>query len=396
MADLSDITSDFSGRRLLMVAHANSAHTGRWARYFRDHGMIVRVVSPTPDAVDGVETIHFPGPPRWYHRLKGVHLYLDYPRWRRIVADFNPDVVHVHYPDGGGRNHFYFDTLADRLVVSTWGSEVTETPEFPLSEKHKAGVRAILARAAVVTATTRFLADVTARYCPPGKPIHLIPFGVDCDLFKPAASDTLSPPAPQGAPADGIVRLGFFKNLQRKYGPDVLVEAFARIAAQCPVARLTLAGTGEMAAALQARAKELGLSDKTNFPGRLPHDQMAAAMRATDLLVMPSTCQESFGVAAIEASACEVPVVAARVGGVGEAVVDGVTGVLVPPGDPEALADACIALIRDPQRRRQLGRTGRRFVLDNYQWRHNAATMADLYRQMLAGRPVTSPNVILA
>ena len=384
----TDIPPDLAGRRLLMVAHANSAHTGRWARYFRDLGMSVRVVSPTPDAIDGIETTHFPGPPRWYHRLKGLHLYLDYPRWRRLVTAFNPDVVHVHYPDGGGRNHFYFDTVAGRLVVSTWGSEVTESPDFPLSEKHKAGVRAILAKAAVVTATTRFLADVTARYCPPGKPIHVIPFGADCDLFKPAASDTLSPPAPR---ADGggaeIVRLGFFKNLQRKYGPDVLVEAFARIARECPETRLTLAGTGEMTATLQARVQELGLSDKTDFPGRLPHDSVPAAMRAIDLLVMPSTCQESFGVAAIEASACELPVVATRVGGVSEAVIDGVTGLLVPPNDPQALADACIALIRNPQRRLQLGRAGRRFVLDNYQWRQNAATMANLYRQLLAGRP---------
>jgi glycosyltransferase involved in cell wall biosynthesis len=192
------------------------------------------------------------------------------------------------------------------------------------------------------------------------------------------------------------VRLGFFKNLQRKYGPHVLVEAFATIAAECPRTRLTLAGAGEMADALRTRVAQLGLSDKTEFPGRLPHDRMPAAVRAMDVVLMPSVCQESFGVAAIEASACEVPVVASRVGGVGEAVVDRVTGLLVPPGDPDALAGACIGLIRDPQRRRQLGRAGRRFVLDNYQWRQNAATMAAVYGQLLAGRPVRTPNVKLA
>src|SRR5947209_431456 len=147
MATMDAVDTSLRGRRLLMVAHANSAHTGRWAGYFQDtQGMTVRVVSPTPDAIRGVETTHFPGSRRWYHRLKGLHLYLDYPRWKRMLRDFAPDVVHVHYPDGGGRNRFYFDSFADRLVTSTWGSEVTESPEFPLNEKHKAGVRAILAK----------------------------------------------------------------------------------------------------------------------------------------------------------------------------------------------------------------------------------------------------------
>jgi glycosyltransferase involved in cell wall biosynthesis len=297
-------------------------------------------------------------------------------------------LVHVHYPDGGGRNHFYFDAVADRLITSTWGSEVTESPEFPLSAKHKAGVRGILARSAAVTATTRFLADVTARYCPPGTEIQIIPFGVDCDRFKPASNKAES--------NAGIVRLGFFKNLERKYGPEVLIEAFATIAKACPRARLTMAGKGDMAQPLATRVAALGLADCVDFPGRLPHDKVIAAMQATDLFVMPSTCQESFGVAAIEASACEVPVVATRVGGVPEAVVDGVTGVLVPPFDAAALASACIALIQDPQKRAALGRAGRKFVLDNYQWRQNAATMAAVYGQLLSGLPVRTASVKVA
>ena len=376
--------SDLAGRRLLLVAHSNSAHTGRWARYFQEAGMIVRVISPVADVISGVDTRRFPPRRAWYHRLKGLHLHIDYRAWKKQIAEFAPDIVHVHYPDGGGRNHFYFDGVADRLITSTWGSEVTESPEFPLSEKHKAGVRAILGKSAVVTATTKFLAEVTAKYCPRRKPIHIIPFGVDCDLFKPASTSNLK---------SEIVSLGFFKNLERKYGPEVLVEAFAKIVAVCPEARLTMAGKGDMTEPLLARVAELGMSDKVTFPGRLPHEQMMAAMRATDIFVMPSTCQESFGVAAIEASACEVPVVATRVGGVPEAVVDGQTGILVPPFDSNRLAEACIALIRDPDRRVRLGKAGRQFVLDHYQWHANAAIMASVYRQLLARQTVATPTM---
>ena len=369
-----------------MVAHGNSAHTARWARYFQQCGMVVRVVSPTPDKISGVETLQFPARRSWYHGLKGIHVRIDYLKWRRLVAEFSPDIVHVHYPDGGGRNHFYFNAVSDRLITSTWGSDVTESKEFPLSQKHKAGVRAILAKSAVVTATTKYLADVTSRYCPPGKPIEVIPFGVECDLFKPAAVDTTSGPNLK------IMRIGFFKNLERKYGPEVLIEAFAKIALACPEARLTMAGKGDMSTMLKSRVAELGLSDKVVFPGRLPHEQMVAAMQGTDIFVMPSTCQESFGVAAIEASACEVAVVATKVGGVPEAVVDGVTGLLVPPFDADSLAEACIGLIRDTDRRKALGQAGRRFVLEHYQWQRNAATMAGVYRRLLSKQSVVHPG----
>ena len=417
MSDPSSVRKplpELTTRRLLMVAHTNSAHTARWARYFQNAGMVVRVISPLEDTIAGIDTRRFPANRCWYHHLKGLHLHIDYRAWKKQLAEFAPDIVHVHYPDGGGRNHFYFDSVADRLITSTWGSEVTESPEFPLSEKHKAGVRAILAKSAVVTATTKFLAKVTAKYCPPGKPIHIIPFGVDCELFKPEAisnevawasrpcivppkstGETPMPPLFQSAPSQ-IVRLGFFKNLERKYGPEVLVEAFAKVVVACPEARLTLAGKGDMTESLRKRVAELGLSDKVEFPGRLPHEQMMAAMRSTDIFVMPSTCQESFGVAAIEASACEVPVIATRVGGVPEAVIDGQTGILVPPFDSNRLAEACIALVRDPERRARLGRAGRQFVLDHYQWHANAATMASVYRQLLAGQSVATPSIFAA
>src|SRR6185437_1857972 len=125
-------------------------------------------------------------------------------------------------------------------------------------------------------------------------------------------------------------------------------------------------------------------------------ERMVEAMQSIDVFVMPSTCQESFGVAAIEASACEVPVVATKVGGVPEAVVDGQTGILVPPFDSDRLAAACIALICDPAARARLGKAGRQYVLDHYQWHQNAATMAGVYSQLLAGRIVSTPSMLLA
>ncbi len=372
------------GRRLMMVAHANSAHTGRWAHYFQEQGMIVQVVTPVDEPVAGVKTTFFPGKRRWYHRLKGLHVRIDYHRWKKIFAEFAPDITHVHYPDGGGRNHFYFDHIRP-LITSTWGSEVVESPEFPLSEKHKAGVRALLARSDVITATTQFLAERTAPFCLPGTHIHIIPFGIEPEEFKPRPRQD-----------DGLVRLGFFKNLERKYGPEVLLEAFAVVAAQRPQARLTLCGKGDMQGYLEKRVAALGLSDRVGFPGRLPHAQMAGAMNECDIFVMPSTCQESFGVAAIEASACEIPVIATRVGGVPEAVLDEKTGILVEPFNATALANACLRLIDDPDLRRRLGVAGRAFVMQRYQWQENAARMGSIYADIIAGAEPETPRMYIA
>lgn len=388
-------TGSLQGKRLLMVAHSNSIHTSRWARFFQSRGMEVLVISPLPDPIAGVPVQVFPPRKTWYHRIPRLHLYLDHRHWRRAVEEFGPDVVHVHYPDGGPRNRFYLKGLP-ALVTSTWGSEVVESEGFTLSRKHKVGVRAALALSKVVTATTRFLARVTASYCPPGTTIHVIPFGVDCDVFHPADPAQARGPSGERSGLAGQFRIGFMKNLERKYGPEVLIEAFAPITRQFPGAKLLMCGRGPELEPLQQRVRKLGLTPNVEFLGWVPQAQMVSLVQSVDLAVMPSTCQESFGVAALEASACEVPVVATRVGGVGEAVVDGQTGLLVPPADPQALAQACIDLLGDAERRRAMGIAGRRFVQTTYPWDKSTALMASVYEQLLAGKPVITPEMMIA
>src|SRR5947209_405242 len=89
-ADGGGVGASLRGRRLLMLAHSNSAHTARWARYFQQRGMGVKVVSPVEDRIDAVDVVRFPAKRAWYHHLKGLHLYIDYPRWKALFREFRP------------------------------------------------------------------------------------------------------------------------------------------------------------------------------------------------------------------------------------------------------------------------------------------------------------------
>ena len=120
--------------------------------------------------------------------------------------------------------------------------------------------------------------------------------------------------------------------------------------------------------------------------GAVEHAKVPALIRSFDIMVMPSVYEsETFGVAAIEASASGIAVVASRVGGVPEAVLHEKTGLLVPPRDVEALAAACISLIDDPQRRRAMGIAGRKFVERYYVWSENTRLMGEIYRAAIEG-----------
>ena len=364
------------GLRLLVVADSSTTHTHRWAHWARDGGANVTVFSPFADPIAGVRVIKFPPEQRWYHKIPKARMLLDLPAFRRVLREIDPQLIHFHFVSEGGRA-FYWDKVRVPMVASTWGQDVIwdRTP----SPREVASLTKMLGRCRIVTATTHQLARETARYMAADRPVYVIPFGVDLARFE----------VREAASGGDPVVLGFVKWLKPKYGPDVMVEAFAKIHAARPNTKLVLAGKGEMQEQLQRRVNELKLQDAVQILGRVEHDKVPALIRSFDLMVMPSVYEsETFGVAAIEASASGVANVASRVGGVPEAVIHGKTGLLVPPRDVDGLAAACIELIDNPSRRREMGLAGRRFVERCYDWRENTRLMGEIYRAALDGTSV--------
>jgi glycosyltransferase involved in cell wall biosynthesis len=159
-------------------------------------------------------------------------------------------------------------------------------------------------------------------------------------------------------------------------GLDVLVEA----AVALPHAQFVIAGDGAARSALAAQVSELALDGRVKLLGW--RTDIAALLAAADVFVLPSR-NEALGVSALEAMAAGKPVIATAVGGVPEAVCDGETGLIVAPGDSQALAGAISALIADPARRERFGAAGRRRVQERFSTHAMATAVEGVYERLL-------------
>lgn len=201
---------------------------------------------------------------------------------------------------------------------------------------------AALARLAlVVTVSEAAAASLAALGIPRGR-IRIVPPGV-----APAAA----PAKPSGAPVIGAI-----SRLSREKNVALLLKAFALVSKEIPEASLSVYGDGPERGALADLAESLGIGAKTAFHGHVP--DAGRRCGEFDVLAVPSS-RESFGLAALEAMACGLPVVATKVGGLPELIIDGETGMLVPPEDERAMADALIAVLRDRGLAARLGEAGR-------------------------------------
>ena len=259
------------------------------------------------------------------------------------------------------------------IVLSAWGHDVTAEQAGFLGWTRSRQQRGLFRAADAVTATSEFLADVVRRRF--GVEAKVVPFGIDVDRFRLRS----------GPRRPGPIRIGFVKlGLESKYGPDVLLEALGKLSSDEPFEAI-VAGEGSLGAELRDRARALGIADRVRFIGRRPHGEVAALLSDLDIFAMPSR-REEWGVAAAEASAAGLPIVATRVGGIPEIVVDGQTGLLVPPEDPVSLAAALRRLVRDPAMRERLGAAGRRKVEAQYRWDRCVDRMERVYEDVLAAR----------
>ncbi|MEW2416489.1 glycosyltransferase [Streptomyces sp. NPDC046866] len=233
-----------------------------------------------------------------------------------------------------------------------------------------------------VLATCRDEVGELVRMGIPAGRADVVPCGVDPLRFRPDG-----PAAPrEGRHPYRLLQLG---RLVPRKGAAVSIAALTRL----PDAELVIAGgppAGRLdqdpeALRLREAARRAGVADRVRFLGGLCGEDVPAVLRSADVVLCPAD-YEPFGIVPLEAMACGRPVVASAVGGQLDTVVHGETGLLVPPGDPEALARAVSVLLADPALRASYGAAARRRALGRYGWDRVAAATERSYRSVIAGR----------
>lgn len=277
-----------------------------------------------------------------------------------IIREANLDILHVHYALPHAVCAYLANDMLDPservpIITTLHGTDITLIGNSPA---FRPAVKLGLDKSTLLTCVSHWLADRTCEYFDICERLNVIYNFIDTDLYSPDAS-TLARSDYAADDEALLLHVSNFRPVKRL--PDV-IRTFARVREAMP-ARLLLVGDGpELPLALNLAA-ELGLGDDVTSLGerRDIHEIFPLA----DLFLFPSD-GESFGLAAAESLASEVPVIGARAGGLPEVVTDGKHGRLCEVGDTNAMGDAAIALLRDPDKRRAMGAAGRRHVLDRF------------------------------
>ncbi len=232
----------------------------------------------------------------------------------------------------------------------------------------------------VICATEGEMEMLTGDYGADPERVTVVPCGVDTLRFRPMKRDRVR--CKLGLPADEPIVL-FVGRIEPLKGIDVAVRAIAQL--PTPARLLVVGGDGKDAGRkgeLLELASELGVERRVTFVDAIPHADLPLYYNAADVCVVPSY-YESFGMVALEAMACGVPVVASRVGGLKETVIDGRTGYLVPWRCADSFAESLRLLLSDETLRRKMGREARA-AAERFRWSEVAAQVEEVYHELVS------------
>ncbi len=302
------------------------------------------------------------------------------PGLPRTESALRPEIVHAE-------SHLFLTTLQGVLkavdlripsVVTVHGVAAARSPAVNFAQYvylRTIGTVVLEKAARVICLTKSDAAEIMKLGCPLKK-LRIVPNAVDTELFRPSTDED----------ENSVVWVGRFVP---EKGLNTLIKA-ARIITRTTKTKFVLVGYGPLKGELQTLVKSLGLAKAVEFVGPLARNQIADVLARASVFVLPSL-KEGMPVSLLEAMSSGKPVVTSMVGGMGEIISHGETGLLVPPRDSEALARAIGTILGDADLRKRLGRNARELVLAKYNWKTVLRALDMVYREAceegLAMRP---------
>jgi glycosyltransferase involved in cell wall biosynthesis len=297
---------------------------------------------------------------------------------RRLLKRIKPDVLHT----GWIQYHGFFGALSDfhPILSMPWGSDILIKPE--LSPSLRRITRFTLRRADMITCDCEVVKNkiIQISGCSPDK-IVTFPWGIDLQTFRPNETGFMV-----------RERLGWGRNkiliMTRSmdkplYGHDTFIEALPSVIHAEPETRVIFVGRGRLEQEIRLRIAELGLKEYVYFTGWLEQSFLAEYLNAADVYVS-SAISDGTSCSLLEAMACRLPVIVTDALANLEWVENGTNGYIVPRKDEKRLAEALVALIENPQLRKEMGARNLQIARKRADWEKNFSTLEDIYKKLVA------------
>jgi N-acetyl-alpha-D-glucosaminyl L-malate synthase BshA len=300
-----------------------------------------------------------------------------------VITRYDLDILHVHYAIPHSISAYLARMmLADRkvpFVTTLHGTDITlvgnDRSYLPIT-------RFGIEQSDAVTAVSKYLLRRTVEEFQIHRPITVVPNFVDCDVYN-----RTSDPALRGRFAESdeaiLIQISNFRPLKRI---EDVISIFAKVLKHCR-AKLLMVGDGPERPKAEWLAGTLGISDHVLFLGK--QNDMAQLLSMADVMLFPSE-NESFGLVALEAMACEVPVIATNIGGIPEVVEHGQDGYLFNVGDTDGMSTACVELLENPDLRLEMGQSARQHAQRDFCASKIVKRYEELYSQTLASAGTSS------
>ncbi|MGB9791951.1 MAG: glycosyltransferase family 4 protein [Thermacetogeniaceae bacterium] len=298
---------------------------------------------------------------------------------RRILKDEGIDLIHTHGVRAAVLGQMAALGVSSARVVTTFHNSLDIEGSFFIFLRFVLGFLNRLAASQVIAVSHAVKYEICRYLRVPSHRVEVIYNGIEPKEYQRQFSAPFTPLDF----AEDLPVVGTVARLEHRKGIRYLIKALPLIERKYKPVNCVVIGEGPERDALEKMVEELSLTDRVKFLGF--QEDIVQFIRLFDVVVIPSV-QEGQSIFCLEALACKRPVVASAVGGIPEIIRHEETGILVPPADPEAIADAVITLLRDQEMAKRLAETGQKLVFDKFTQEQMLIKTEEVYERVLDGR----------